>query len=213
MLRRRLLPTLATAAVALIAATSASAGDTAAFKPAIKLAIGDFVDIKNTGIACLALRSNNKNGILCALWDKDAPRPGSYAVGLAVDGTVVVSLVKADGTPKQLLKRTPQLRSTGAGTAKATSRAANNYAVVPGDSFGLPIDKKHLIGCRVILVKPTEAAPLYQGIKVGCWRATDLAPIPSTDGVQISDRFAMAFSFDAKGVVTKTLMLKKQPAA
>lgn len=216
MSRRMVLSALATAAVALVAATTAGAGGAAGYKPAVKLAIGDEVDIKNTDIACLALRSNNKNGILCVLWGKDSPRPGTFAVGIAVDGTVVVSQVQADGTPKQLLKRTPQLHRARTGSAGATTAAAARgkaYTAVPGDSFGLPIDKKHLIGCRVVLVKPAEAAPLYQGIKVACWRADQNAPLPSTDGVQISERFAMAFSFDAKGEYAKSLILRKQPAA
>lgn len=70
-----------------------------------------------------------------------------------------------------------QIRADGSG--KVNSAA-------PGDAFGLPVDAKHFLGRRVILVEPGRAAVLYQGIKVACWHA--------------------------KGVVAEPLALEKQPA-
>lgn len=209
--RRRILAACL-AAVVVPAALAAQAGaGSSAYSPARKLAIGDAVDVRGTGIACFAVVSNKKPGIGCALLGKDGnPRPGSYAVGIAVDGTIVMSRVKADGTSATVLKRTPQ----AAGGAATAGRAAKVYPASPGDSFGLPIDTAHIIGCRVIEVLPSQAAkPLYRGIKVACWRATEKAPVPRSEGVEISDRFAAAFRFDAKGNVTAGILVKAQPKA
>ena len=154
---------------------------------AVKLAIGDTIDVKNTGIVCFALVSNRKPGLACVLWKGNAPLAGSYGVGIATDGTVVVNQIQADGTAKTLLKRVPQLAGRRSGRA-----AGKVYAGVPGDTFGLPIDKTHILGCRVVDVKPSEAVALYQGIKIACWRADNEFPVPNSNGVQISDRRAAA---------------------
>ena len=173
---------------------------------AVKLAIGDTIDVKNTGVVCFAVVSNKKPGLGCVLWKGNAPRIGSYGVGIATDGTVVVNQILADGSAKTLLKRVPQLAGH-----RSASAAGKVYAGLPGDTFGLPIDKTHILGCRVVDVKPSEAVALYQGIKIACWRADNEFPVPNSNGVQISDRMAAAYSFNAKGVVTKTLLVKRQP--
>lgn len=173
---------------------------------AVKLAIGDTIDVKNTGVVCFALVSNTKPGLACVLWKGNAPLAGSYGVGIATDGTVVVNQILADGSSKTLLKRVPQLARHRSGSA-----AGKVYAGRPGDTFGLPIDKTHILGCRVVDVKPGEAVALYQGIKIACWRANNEFPVPNSNGVQISDRMAAAYSFNAKGVVTRTLLVKRQP--
>ena len=173
---------------------------------AVKLAIGDSIDVKNTGVVCFAVVSNKKPGLGCVLWKGNAPRIGSYGVGIATDGTVVVNQILADGSAKTLLKRVPQLAGH-----RSASAAGKVYAGLPGDTFGLPIDKTHILGCRVVDVKPSEAVALYQGIKIACWRADNEFPVPNSNGVQISDRMAAAYSFNAKGVVTKTLLVKRQP--
>lgn len=203
MSRRRILAAcLAAIVVPAALAAQAGAGE-AAYSPARKLAIGDAVDVRGTGIACFAVVSNRKPSIGCALLGKDGnPRPGTFAVGIAVDGTIVMSRVKADGSSATVLKRTPQ----------AAGRAGKVDPASPGDSFGLPIDTAHIIGCRVIDVLPSQAAKaLYRGIKVACWRATETAPVPRSEGVEISDRFAAAFRFDAKGDVAGGILVRTQP--
>ena len=204
----RHLSAAAAAALASLAALAALAGGAGAAPAAraaggaVKLAIGDTIDVKGTRVACFAIVANKKPGIACVLWSKNAPLVGSYGVGLAVDGTVVLNQVMADGNPKTLLKRTPQL---------AARRSDKVYTGRPGDSFGLPIDKTHILGCRVIEVKPGQAALLYQGIKIACWRVTNELPVPNSNGVEISERYAAAYHFDAKGTVSGTLLVKRQP--
>ena len=91
-MNRRLL-LLALAAVAAVSlAGGAGAGTT------IQLKIGDAVDVLHTRVACYALNSNGKNGIGCVLIANGKPIPGTYSVGLAVDGTAVLNKINADGS-------------------------------------------------------------------------------------------------------------------
>mgnify|MGYP006270011625 CR=1 FL=1 len=219
--RRSLLPALATAAAALVAATAASTGEAAgrgpraaaapsAVPPATRrLKVGDLIDVAGTPLACLVVNSSGKDGLVCLVWQGDAPKPGTFGVGIAVDGTVVVNKILADGSPQRVFKRTPQARRAGA----AAQASGTVYKLGPGESFGLPLAGGRILGCRIISVGKDEAAPLYAGTKVACWRGKGDQPLPGSDGVQMSEKFAMAFQFDAKGAVSKTLLLRKQPAA
>jgi hypothetical protein len=219
-MRRRLSPhaitavsALATLALAIVgAAAGAGAAGSATTPAAQKLAIGDAIDVKGTRIACYAIVSNRKPGIGCVLIGGSSPIAGSYGVGMATDGTAVMTRINANGTATQIVKRTPQ--AAGASGAAGAARAARShvYAGVPGAAFGLPIDATHVLGCRIIDVRPGQAAPLFQGIKISCWRATSTLPVANSDGVEISDRFAAVFRFDGKGNVTATIAMKQQPA-
>ena len=191
------------AAAALVAgATSAAPATAASSRP---LAIGDTIIVTKTRVFCLALVSSGKNGVGCILFDKKSvPIRGTYAVGMAIDGTTVLTQVKPDGNPKIILKRKPQA------VARRSSRV---YSGAPGDVYLLPIDATHKLACKITDVKPGQAAPLYRGIKIACWRivATGL-PVPSSDAIQISDRMAAIVSSDAKGVFGTAVLVKQQPA-
>ena len=186
------------------AATAAPAAPGAGIQ-AQKLVIGDTFVVKGTRILCVAIVSSGKRGIACVLFAKSAPITGSYGVGMAVDGTSVLTQIKADGNPKLVLRRRPQ----------ATARRVDEvYSGSPGDAFALPIDAKRVLVCLVTDVKPAQAEPLYRGIKVGCWRAltAGTGPVPSSDAVQLSDRMASIVKFDAKGDISGVVVVKKQPA-
>lgn len=200
--------TLALAGVG--AAVSAGAAGSAN-TPAQRLAIGDAIDVKGTRIACYAIVSNKKPGIGCVLIAKGKPIAGSYGVGMATDGTAVMTRLNADGSATQIVKRSPQAAGRR-GAVAAPHADGTVYPGVPGDAFGLPIDAGHILGCRVIRVRPGQAIALYQGIKISCWRATSTLPVANSDGIEISDRFAAVFRFDGKGNVTATVAMKTQPA-
>lgn len=196
-MNKRLLILALVAVAAVSLAGGAGAGNT------IQLKIGDAVDVLNTRVACYALNSNGKNGIGCLLVAANGkPIPGSYSVGLAVDGTAVLNKVNADGSATHVFKkRLPQSRSTSSGTV---------YKVKPGQSFGLPVSGGIVIGCSVS-TPSGSVAPIYRGIKVTCWFADASHAIPNRYGTAISDKLAGVFKVTPTGQ-SKTLLLKSQPA-
>ena len=197
-------------ALAAVAAVAALTGGTATATPAATastrpLAIGDSIMVKGTQVICLALTSSGKSGIACVLFDrKTQPIKGTYGVGMAVDGTAILNQITADGSPKILLKRKPQA---------AFRRSEQVYSGVPGDVFLLPISATRKLACVITDVKPAQAAPLYRGIKIACWRIVRSGlPLPSSDAIQISDRMASIVRGNAKGVFGTTVLVKKQSA-
>ena len=186
---------LAVAAVALTTAASASGASSSS----IPLKIGDAIDVLNTKVACYAINSNGKDGVACVLLDaKGRPLAGSFGAGLAIDGTAVLTKINKDGTSTQVFKRKAAARRTV-------------YRVRPGDVFGIQITSKVALGCHVLNVTSTLVEPLYRGVKVSCWRATATTPLAKTYGISISDKFAGAFRFDARGRVTTWGVVHKQP--
>jgi len=196
-IRRVLLPV----ALLSVALAVLSVGASAASQKSVQLKIGDAVDVLNTRVACFAVHSNGKDGVGCVIWGNSKPLPGSYSVGLAVDGTAVLSKLKPDGSAQQIFKRRPAARG----------RAAKVYRVDVGDVFGLQITSKIALGCKVINVDDPSAAPVYRGIKVSCYRATAESPLPNSLGVSISDKFAGVFQFDSKGAVSSNGIMRTQP--
>lgn len=197
-MNRRLL-LLALAAVAAVSlAGSAGAGNTTQLK------IGDAVDVLNTRVACYALNSNGKDGIGCLLLANGKPIPGSYSVGLAVDGTAVLNTVNADGSSTHVFKkRLPASRSVSGGTI---------YRVKSGGSFGIPVSGGVVIGCKVLNVTSTSVAPVYRGVKVSCYFATASAPVPNRYGVSISDKMAGVFKITPSGQISTWGLMKTQPS-
>ena len=197
---RRVLLVVALFSLALVAVFSMSAS--AASQKTVQLKIGDAVDVVGTRVACFAVKSNGKDGVGCVIWGNSKPLPGSYSVGLAVDGTAVLSKLKPDGSAQQIFKRKPA----------ASGRAAGKvYRLGAGDVFGLQITSKIALGCKVINVADASVAPVYQGVKVSCYRATAESPLPNSLGVSISDKFAGVFQFDAHGAVTSNGIMRTQP--
>lgn len=191
---RRLLLLLALAALLPVAGASAS------HRTSYPLKIGDAVDVVGTKIACYAINSNGKNGVACVLLARSGkPVTGSYGAGLAVDGTAVITKIKADGSGAPVFKRKLQ-------------RAAKVYRVRAGDVFGFQIDANISLGCQVINVTSTLVGPLYRGVKVSCFRATATKALPSTYGVSISDKMAGVYLLDAKSRVTSAGKAFRQPA-
>ena len=121
---------------------------------------------------------------------------------MAVDGTTILNQITADGNPKIVLKRKPQA---------AARRLARVYAAALGDVYLPPIDATHKVAYKITDVKPGQAIPLYQGIKIACWRIVRTGlPVPSSDAIQISDRMAAIVHADAKGIFASTVLVKKQ---
>ena len=195
--RALLLGALLSAALAAAFVVSASA----ASQKTVQLKIGDAVDVVGTRVACFALKSSGKDGIGCVIWGKGKPLPGSFTVGLAVDGTAVLTKLNADGSAQQIFKRKPQTRA----------RTAKVYKLGVGDLFGFQITSKIALGCRVLDITDKSVAPIYRGVKVSCWRATSDTPLPNSLGVSISDKFAGVFQFDAKGNVRSNGIVRPQP--
>lgn len=187
-------------AVALVLAVTLGPAGSVAAAPtsSVRLSVGDAVDVVNTKIACYAIKSNGKVGMACALLKGSKPQTASYGVGLAADGTAVVTKVRRDGSGTKVFNRRLQSH-------------ARVYRAHVGDLFGLQLTKRVSIGCRVIRVTSSVVQPLYRGLKVSCWRATATAPLPQTYGVSISDKFAGVFRFDSKGRVTTWGWMRKQP--
>ena len=196
---RRVLLFVALISVALVAVFAVSAS--AAAQKTVQLKIGDAVDVLGTRVACFAVKSNGKDGVGCVIWGKGKPLAGSFTVGLAVDGTAVLSKLEADGSAHQIFKRKPQERG----------RTAKVYRLGVGDLFGFQIDSKIALGCRVIEVTEGSVAPIYRGVKVSCWRATSDTPLPNSLGISISDKFAGVFQFDADGAVRPNGLVRAQP--
>ena len=193
---RRVLLSVAVLCVALVATLAVSAS--AASRKNVELKIGDAVDVLGTKVACFAVKSSGKDGVGCVLWGKGKPLAGSFTVGLAVDGTAVLSKLKPDGSSQQIFKRKP-------------ARAAKVYRLGVGDVFGLQVTSKIALGCKIIDVADGAVAPIYQGVKVSCYLATATSPVPNGLGVSISDKFAGVFQFDAKGNVMSNGIVRAQP--
>jgi hypothetical protein len=192
----------ALALAGLVLATLVVGGAAAAPQRTVQLKIGDAVDVTGTRVACFALQKAGKKGVGCALWAKNKPVVRSYSVGLAVDGTAVLSKINADGSSVDVFKR--RLAARGSPREKV-------YRLRVGDVFGLQIDARVALGCRVINVTDTALAAIYRGVKVSCWRATATKPLPHTYGISISDKFAGVFAFDARSKITAKGVLRKQP--
>jgi len=197
--RRPLLLGLAPALAALLAVAFLAPAASAAGKQTVTLRIGDTVLVTGTPIRCFALNSGGKNGIGCLLWGKGRPVIGSYSAGLAVDGSAAVSLIKANGSTRVIKRGPASARTSGA-----------TYRVAVNDVFGIIVDAKIDLGCKVLDITTTTVAPIYRGVKVSCWRATTTAPVPMSWGISLSTKFAGVFKFDAHGNVTNTGAVKKQ---
>ena len=132
------------------------------------------------------------------------PIPGTYGVGLAVDGTAVLNKVNADGSSTHVFKkRLPASRSASGGTV---------YRLKAGESFGIPVSGGVVIGCKVLNVTSTSVAPVYRGIKVSCWFATASATVPNRYGVSISDKMAGVFKVTPSGQLSTWGLVKSQPS-
>jgi hypothetical protein len=178
---------------------TAAAGAGARSSANVRLEVGDAVDVLHTKIACYAIKSNGKIGMTCVLLKGSKFLKGSYGVGLAEDGTAVVTKVKPDGSLKRIFKRRLQ------------ARTGHVYRVRVGDAFGLQLTSKVALGCHVLRITTKSLPAIYRGLKVSCWRATATKPLAKTYGVSISDKFAGVFRFDAKGRVTPWGWVRKQP--
>ena len=187
---------LAVACAALAALAAAPAA--AAPLTNITLKIGDAVDVVGTPMACFAVHSNNKDGLGCLLWQGSKPQVGTYAVGLAVDGTASLTKLKADGTSQKIFKRKLQA-------------ARKTYKAHPGDLFGFQVNSSLAIACEVINVTTTAVAPLGRGVKVVCLRSNGTTAIPTSYFVTISAKFASVSKFDAKSNPSTWALVKQQP--
>jgi len=187
-------------ALAAVLVTSASATS----QKAVKLKTGDVVGVTGTHIACIAATSSGKRGIACLLLANGKPVANSYGALLLVDGTAVVSKLKANGSSQDLFARKPQ----------SATRSTTVYAVKPNDVFGFVISSKLQIGCKVLNVTAKSTPATYRGVRVTCWRATAASkPVGRSYFTSISDKFVVVAQFDAKGNVTSSapLVNKSQP--
>jgi hypothetical protein len=185
-------------AAILVASSVASA--TAVAARTIELQIGDSVLVAGTPIECVAARSDGKNGIGCVLVRNGQPLVGTFATGLAVDGTAVVDRIGKNASTVVIERGMRRART-----------AATVYTASVNDVFGIVVTRTVNLGCKVIDVTSTAYAPLYRGLKVSCWRATRTESLPLTWATSLSVKFAGVFKFDAHGNPTATGVLRVQP--
>ena len=157
---------------------------------------GDIVAVKGTAVLCVAVTSNGLLGMGCFKSDRDGnPRPGSFTAGLARNGTVAVSRIKADGTGQRVFRR--KLQGSG-----------ESYTAEVGDAFGLAGTD---IGCNVARIGNT-APVLYRGVRITCYLLDDDGLRPSTYGIAISNRFAGVFAITAGGEPGQNAFVRKHAA-
>ena len=123
---------------------------------------------------------------------------GTFAVGLAVDGTASLNKMKADGSGQTIFKRKLQA-------------ARKVYMAHAGDIFGFQVTASLSIACEVINVTSTTVAPLGRGVKVVCLRSNGTTAIPTSYFVTISAKFASVSKFDAKSNPSTWALVKPQP--
>jgi len=185
---------VACAALAVFAVAPAAAAPVSS----IQLKIGDAVDVVGTPMACYALTSNNKNGMACVILKGNAVRTGTYAVGLAVDGTASLQKIKADGSGQTIFKRKLQAERTV-------------YKAHAGDIFGFQVTGSLSIACEVINIASTSVEPVLRGIRVVCLRSNGKTALPNSYFVDISAKFASVSKWDAKSEQSPWAIIKKQP--
>lgn len=186
---------VACAALAALAAAPVAAAPLSS----IPLKIGDAVDVVGTPMACYALTSNKKNGLGCVILKGSAPGTGTYAVGLAVDGTASLQKIKADGSGQTIFKRKLQA-------------ARKVYKAHAGDIFGFQVTGSLSIACEVINITSTSVQPLLRGIRVVCLRSNGKTAVPNSYFVDISAKFASVSKWDAKSQQSPWAIVKKQPS-
>ncbi len=169
----------------------------------VGIKVGDAVDVVATKLACYAVKASGKSGVVCFKLDAKGLDPGTFGVGIAQDGTVTAYKINAKREPKRILKREPQ-SATGPDLALTT---AKTIRLRSGTTFQL---KGTSILCQILTVT-SGVAPLYRGTKVGCFRADGVGPLPRSNGVAVSGKFAGAFAFKANRKPGPSFFERKQP--
>ena len=169
----------------------------------VVIKVGDAVAVAGTHIGCYGVTGDGKDGIVCFKVDAKGLAPGTFGIGAAEGGEVTAYKIKANREPKRIFKRTLQAAAAPAVAGKATK----TITLGVGKVFGLA---KTDILCQILKITK-GVAPLYRGVKVGCFRADTSGVLPSTYGVVLSDKFAAVFRFDAQGNAGPSLFERKQP--
>lgn len=184
---------LALAVLAAVAAAAAPNGGAVATKT-VTLKLGDEFVVKGTHILCTAQISRSlvrgRRLVGCAFASSNGPVPKTYAVGIAVNGEVVLAKVKADGSPEIVSRRKPAV----AGSAFAPRL----YQLAPGDAVVL---NESAIACAT---SRQQISAGKKTIVVSCFlleAGKDKAK-PNTYGIGITDGGAFVIHFDAKSKPT-----------
>jgi hypothetical protein len=171
----------------------------AASAQVIEAIVGDTIDVVGTKVGCIVVQNKYK-AINCFLANRQGLIGNRY--GISISGAGTASVTKVSATKKcctQIWKRT----KTG-----ARAVTPQYFRVITEDSFILRI-KGGYLGCKVFDLY--TGSTKLRGRKIECWRATATKPFPLTYGVSLSDTYARAFEFDAKGNRGKTLVVHFQP--
>lgn len=189
------------AALAVFTLSTAAGASPLARNVVIK--VDDAVAVVGTKVACYALRANGKTGVTCFKLDSKGLASGTFGVGIAQDGTVTAYKVNAQRKPKQIFRRAPQ----SAAAQVLDLAAAKTYRLSSGTTFRV---MKTSVFCQILTIR-SGVAPLYRGIKVGCFRADGVGPLPKSNGVVISNKFIAAFSFKADRKAGASFFERVQP--
>jgi hypothetical protein len=194
--RRLRLALVVLAGIALAAPAHAAARTTGDIDQTIR--VGDLVDVVGTKVGCFAARASGKVGIVCAHLDRNGPIPKTYAAAIRVDGAVYGYVITAGREPKRIFERMPQV----AESPLVLDGDGRTYELGVGKTFALAGTR---LACQIVNVT-SGVAPVYKGIKVGCFRAT-----PGGYGIAVSDRFAGIFRFKRNGEAGANVFVKLQP--
>lgn len=169
-MKRLLLALVAVIAVAAAAAATAEA-------KTVTLKLGDEFVVKGTHILCTAQISRSlvpgRRLVGCAFASSNGPVAKTYAVGIAVNGEVVLAKVKADGSPEIVSRRKlavagseskPKLYQLAPGDAVVLNQssiacALNRQAIVAGK-------KTIVVSCFLFNVKKKKAEPNSYGVGI-----------------------------------------------
>jgi hypothetical protein len=159
--------------------------------------------VAGTHVGCYGVSGGGKDGVVCFKVDSKSLAPGTFGVGIAEDGEVTAYRIQADRTPKRIFKRTLQAIAA----PETPIKAEKTITLGVGKVFNL---KGTNVLCQILEVTK-GVAPLYRGVKVGCFRANTNGVLPSTYGVAMSDKFAGVFRFDSKANPGPSVFERKQP--
>lgn len=189
-MRRCLLALISLLALAALASPLAGSGaGPRAGSAQVVIKVGDAVAIHGTHVGCYGVTDDRRDGIVCFKVDSKGFTPGTFGVGIAEDGTSTAYKIRENRTPRRIFRRMLQ----GFQAPAAASAEAKTIVLGVGKVFNL---KGTSILCQIVKIT-TGVAPLYRGVKVGCFRADSAGALPNTYGVAVTDKFAGVFRFKA----------------
>src|SRR5437588_1039190 len=187
-----LAPVVVVCALVVVLVTGVQAG--AAPLRRISLGIGDVFVVAGTDLACQTQVGRNvirgKKRVTCFKLKGNALLTGSYIAALGENGRVVVSRIKANGSPgPPVFDRTP----AGVGSS------ARQFTVRSGGQL-------RLAGTNIACVINNDSSGIYPT----CFRITAKGGVPRSYAFAETERFVAVVRFDSAGKTTKAVFKRVQ---